>query len=59
MASNQKFSDRKVATHNRQKAILLLEKISKNMFRMFRDDETKKEAITKRFFELTKQLDKL
>jgi len=49
----------KLATFNRQKAIQLMEKITKNLFRMFRDESTTKEQIEERFFHLKKQLDDL
>ena len=60
MAKNPNhLSEKQLATHNRQKAINLLEKITKNMFRMFRKSETTTSQITERFFHLKKQLDAL
>jgi hypothetical protein len=53
------MSASKLATYNRQKCINLLEKITKNLFRMFRNEDTTKEQITERFFFLKKQLDTL
>ena len=47
-----------VAKYKRQKSIQLMEKILKNLFRMFRNGETK-EVVKIRFLELKKQLDKL
>ena len=51
------LSDKQRATYNRQKAINLLEKITKNLFRMFRDEESTQEQIVERFFFLKEQLD--
>lgn len=53
------FTQQKIDTFTRQKCIQLLEKLTKNMFRMFRDEETSVEQITERFFELKKQIDAL
>lgn len=47
------------AKYYRQKCITLLEKLTKNLFRMFRDDATTKEQFLRRFFELKDKLDKL
>lgn len=43
----------------RQKAINILEKITKSCFRMFRDKTTTKEQLIHRFFVLKKKLDAL
>ncbi len=59
MTSHSNLSPQKIATYNRQKCINLLEKITKNMFRMFRKEETTSEQITERFFHLKAQLDAL
>lgn len=47
------------AKYYRQKCINLLEKLTKNLFRMFRDENTTQEQLLKRFFELKGKLDKL
>lgn len=52
-------SAEKFAKYYRQKCINLLEKMTKNCFRMFRDETTTKEQLLKRFFELKEKLDKL
>ena len=59
MGSTAHMSPAKLATYNRQKAINLLEKITKNMFRMFRDDKTTQKQISERFHHLHKQLESL
>ena len=53
------MSEARLATYNRQKAINLLEKITKNMYRMFRNEETTLEELSERFFHLHKQLESL
>lgn len=55
----QKTSEKQFDKYYRQKYIQLLEKIMKNLFRMFRDETTTKEQITSRFFELKEKLDNL
>lgn len=53
------LSPSKLATQHRQKGINLLEKITKNMFRMFRNEETVPEKVIEKFTELKQQLDAL
>ncbi len=48
-----------IATFERQKCINLLEKITKNLFRMFRDSSTTSTQLVERFFFLKKKLDEL
>jgi hypothetical protein len=57
--SGNSYTPKQIATHNRQKCIQLLEKIMKNLFRMFRNKTTTKEQLNKRFFELKEKLDQL
>ena len=59
MWSTAHMSEARLATYNRQKWINVLEKITKNMFRMFRDESTTSKQISERFFELKKQFDGL
>jgi hypothetical protein len=59
LSENNSLSDKKRATFNRQKCINLLEKITKNLFRMFRDKQTTKDQISARFMFLKEQLDDL
>ena len=54
-----RYTDKQIDTRKRQKAINLLEKIMKNLFRMFRDEKTTKEQVAERFFFLKGQLDDL
>lgn len=46
------LSLKQLAKYNRQKTINLLEKMTKNLFRMFRNEQTSDEQIADRFFEL-------
>ncbi len=57
--NNNTYTDKQIATYNRQKCINLLEKIMKNLFRIFRDEETTKEQLSERFFALKERLDAL
>lgn len=59
MSSKSHKSAGKLATEERQKCINLLEKITKNMFRMFRNQETTPEQIVDKFLNLKKHLDDL
>ena len=59
MTFHSHLSPSKLATRNRQACINILDKITKNLFRMFRNEDTTKEQITDKFFELKKELDKL
>ena len=57
--SGNNYTPKQIATHNRQKCINLLEKIMKNLFRMFRNETTTKEELHARFFVLKDRLDQL
>lgn len=59
--SNQSsyLSEKRLATFYRQKCINLLEKICKNLFRMFRDKDTTKEQLVERFSELYNKIKEL
>lgn len=50
------LSAKQLAKHQRQKCINLLEKITKNLFRMFRAQQLSEEEIAKRFFVLYDKL---
>jgi hypothetical protein len=52
-------SEEAFAKYYRYKCINLLEKLAKNLFRMFRDESTTKKQLLTRFFELKDRLDKL
>lgn len=52
-------SEEAFAKYYRYKCINLLEKLTKNLFRMFRDESTTKEELLRRFFELKDRLDTL
>lgn len=47
------------AKYYRQKCINILEKLTKNLFRMLRDSSTTKEQLCMKFFELKEKLDGL
>lgn len=49
-------SAKQLAKHQRQKCINLLEKITKNLFRMFRNGEIPQEVVVDRFFVLYNKL---
>jgi len=51
------YTQKQVDKFNRQKYITELEKISKNLFRMFRDENVCSERFRKKFRELKKKLD--
>jgi hypothetical protein len=54
-----KWTPRQIEKYNRQKYISFLEKITKNLFKMFRDKTISQDIFTKRFFELKVQLNRL
>lgn len=56
---NKKFTPSQQAKFNRHKAIRTMEKMMKNMYRMFRDETITLEQVSKRFFELKEQLEDL
>jgi len=51
------FSQKQIDKFNRQKYITELEKISKNLFRMLRDDKTTATSFIVKFEQLKKKLD--
>lgn len=59
MASTSKLntSDRHTDKHNRRKCINALEKMTKNMFRLFRNEETTAQQLVDRFTVLKKRID--
>ncbi len=54
-----KWTRGQIEKYNRQKYISFLEKITKNLFKMFRDKTISQDIFTKRFFELKVQLNRL
>lgn len=51
------YTQRQIDKFNRQKYISEIEKVSKNLFRMFRDDKTTPEVFMVKFEQLKKKLD--
>ena len=54
-----RYTPKQIEKYRRQKYIAHLEKIGKNLFRMFRDPGTGSEKFLKRFDELMERLDEL
>ena len=54
-----KYSPKQIEKYRRQKYIAHLEKIGKNLFRLFRREETKADELLRRFDELMERLDGL
>ena len=52
ISSPNTLTAKQLAKYQRQKCINLLEKITKNLFRMFRNENVPYEEIERRFFEL-------
>ena len=52
-----KYTQKQIDKFNRQKYITELEKISKNLFRMFREDKTTASSFIKKFEQLKKKFD--
>jgi hypothetical protein len=52
-----RYTQKQIDKFNRQKYITELEKISKNLFRMFRDDKTSAESFMLKFEQLKKKFD--
>jgi len=52
-------TEKQQAKFNRHKAIRIMEKLTKNMFSLFRNEKTTLEEISNRFFKLKEQLDNL
>ncbi len=51
-----RYTQKQIDKFNRQKYITELEKITKNLFRMFRDENISSEKFSKKFTELKKKL---
>jgi hypothetical protein len=52
-----RYTQKQIDKFNRQKYIVELEKISKNLFRMFRDENVTAESFVKKFEQLKKKFD--
>jgi len=52
-----RYTQKQIDKFNRQKYITELEKISKNLFRMFRDENASAQSFTVKFEQLKKKLD--
>jgi len=52
-----RYTQKQIEKFNRQKYITELEKISKNLFRMFRDDKTTATSFMVKFVQLKKKFD--
>jgi 2-oxo-4-hydroxy-4-carboxy--5-ureidoimidazoline (OHCU) decarboxylase len=51
-----RYTPKQIKQYQRQKYITLLEKVTKNLFRMFRDEKTTQEQFLKKFEELKGKL---
>jgi uncharacterized FlgJ-related protein len=49
-----RYTPKQIEKYQRQKYITLLEKVTKNLFKMFRDEKTTQEQFLKKFRELNK-----
>jgi len=52
-----KYTPKQIEKYQRQRYITFLEKVTKNLFKMFRDETTTQETFLKKFYALKKQLD--
>ena len=52
-----RYTPKQIEKYQRQRYITFLEKVTKNLFKMFRDDTTTQEQFLKKFDELKKKLD--
>ena len=52
-----RYTDKQIEKYQRQRYITFLEKVTKNLFKMFRDEKTTQEQFLKKFDELKKKLD--
>jgi len=52
-----KYTPKQIEKYQRQRYITFLEKVTKNLFKMFRNQETTKEQFLNKFTELKKKLD--
>jgi len=51
-----RYTDKQIEKYQRQRYITFLEKVTKNLFKMFRDEKTTQEQFLKKFEELKKKL---
>ena len=52
-----RYTPKQIEKYQRQRYITFLEKVTKNLFKMFRNEETTQEQFLKKFDELKKKLD--
>jgi len=52
-----RYTEKQIEKYQRQRYITFLEKVTKNLFKMFRDEKTTQEQFLKKFDELKKKLD--
>jgi hypothetical protein len=52
-----RYTPKQIEKYQRQRYITFLEKVTKNLFKMFRDEKTTQEQFLKKFNELVKKLD--
>ena len=52
-----RYTPKQIEKYQRQRYIIFLEKVTKNLFKMFRDETTTQEKFLKKFYELKKKLD--
>jgi seryl-tRNA(Sec) selenium transferase len=52
-----RYTPKQIEKYQRQRYITFLEKVTKNLFKMFRDEKTTQEQFLKKFDELVKKLD--
>ena len=52
-----KYTPKQIEKYQRQRYITFLEKVTKNLFKMFRDEKTTQEQFLKKFYQLKEKLD--
>jgi len=52
-----RYTPKQIEKYQRQRYITFLEKVTKNLFKMFRDEKTTQEQFLKKFKELTQKVD--
>ena len=52
-----RYTPKQIEKYQRQRYITFLEKVTKNLFKMFRNEATTQEQFLKKFFELKRKLD--
>ena len=52
-----RYTPKQIEKYQRQRYITFLEKVTKNLFKMFRDKKTTQEQFLKKFSDLTKKVD--